>query len=330
MPTHHSRKPSSGQHHASQLDAQTSPARKHQRNSTAPDTPSLLRLPSNSSHGAPSSPRSRRATNPTTPTLTPGQVSTSSATSPSYFSPQPAASGKEARSPATRKPPAFFSGHGVDASRGPPNSLITRGNVDIARRSQNPSDFAFAQQQLLQQGLVSPGSTPHRRRRGSGSSADLTPQTQTPNLSRQNSTATSRRDRHMESSVDGSSEYGSGLRSQSEDTQAMNYARGGDTSGTDGEQGEDLFIAAANSKENGADAPSRGDRLRVRSFYFFHFIHFYFLGKYPCPTAVAALIIVVKLTNTSRASPYETIDRHSHWGHSQLLTHPIQASYHQQ
>lgn len=269
MPTH-SRRPSAGQHQRASYndtDAHKAPSRhQHHRTNTAPTPPTLLRLPSSSSQGGPSSPstRGRRATNPTTPALTLDQVSTSSATSPSYFSPQSAASGKEARSPATRKPPAFFSGHGIDSSRGPPHSLITRGHVDIARRSQNPSDFAFAQQQLLQLGLVSPGGTPQRRRKGSESSSDFTPKQQTPTTTQQNSTATPKREPHMDGSVDGS-EYGSGIRSQSEVTQRINNGYGvADTSGTEGEHGEDLFIAAASSpRADNVDEATRAERLRV-------------------------------------------------------------------
>lgn len=55
------------------------------------------------------------------------------------------------------------------------------------------------------------------------------------------------------------SHYGRGYRSQSEEPQAM-----GQASGIEGEQTEDLFIAAATSpKTNGADAATRADRLRV-------------------------------------------------------------------
>jgi hypothetical protein len=134
--------------------------------------------------------------------------------------------------------------------------------VDIARRSQNPADFAFAQQQLLQAGLVSPGDTgtSQRRRRGSDSSAD------TSHVSRQSSVKTGHREQHMESFADGSS-YGPGYRSQSEEPQTRSQVTTSYTSGTDGEQAEDLFIAAASSsKVNGADASTRADRLRVSLF----------------------------------------------------------------
>lgn len=284
MPASHSRRPSGQQHHSSlQPGPQTSPA-KHNRTRTAPETPTLLHLPSSSSagasgaSGASASPRSRRATNPSTPARTPTQVSASSATSPSYFSPQPAACGKDARSPTARRPPASFSGHGIDTSRGPPITLITRGNSDIARRtSQQPSDFAFAQQQLAQLGLVSPGGTsrssrpPKPRRDDSEDSGESTHQTQTntPTLSRQNSTRTSRRQRQMASSIEGSSEYDSGMRSQSEERHAASSHRGiTDTSGTDAGQGEDLFLHIADdnaARESFVDTTSRTDRLRVSS-----------------------------------------------------------------
>ncbi|KAF2649335.1 hypothetical protein K491DRAFT_669096 [Lophiostoma macrostomum CBS 122681] len=236
----------------------------HQRNKTAPEAPTLLRAPSDISVAASASvsARSRRSSNPTTPNLT-QSVPTPSASSPSYFSPQSAASGKDARSPALRRPPASFSSNGIDNSRGPPITLISRGS-----RSQRPADFAFAQQQLLQLGLVSPGGTSHssggqRRRRASESSGDGTPHMQTPTLSRQNST---RAPKHMASSADGSSAYGSGMRSQSEDTHAARNGHGGtDTSSVEGEHGEDLFIAAGSAaRDMGEDAPSRADKLRSR------------------------------------------------------------------
>jgi 2-keto-3-deoxy-galactonokinase len=130
--------------------------------------------------------------------------------------------------------------------------------VDIARRSQNPGDLAFAAQQVLETPLLTPGSSGlQRRRRGSDSSAA------TSHISRHSTLKTDERKQHMESSVDGST-YGQGYRSQSEEPQARSQATRSFTSDTDGEQNEDLFIAAASSsKVNGADATSRADRLRV-------------------------------------------------------------------
>lgn len=76
-----------------------------------------------------------------------------------YFSPQPSASGTEPRSPASRRPPATFSSHGVATHGGPPITLITRGAfpADIARRVQNIADFEFTLQQLTQPGPALPG-----------------------------------------------------------------------------------------------------------------------------------------------------------------------------
>ncbi|KAH7392012.1 hypothetical protein DE146DRAFT_618246 [Phaeosphaeria sp. MPI-PUGE-AT-0046c] len=87
-------------------------APKHQRTKTAPETPTLLRLPSQSS----------------------------TATS----------SGAEPRSPPTRRPPASFSA-GHDTSRGPPVTLLTRGNSDYARRTASTPQHVYAQQQQQQQ-----------------------------------------------------------------------------------------------------------------------------------------------------------------------------------
>lgn len=72
----------------------------------------------------------------------------------------------------------------------------------------------------------------------------------------------------MASSVDESSDYDSGLRSQSDDARAVSSRRGAtDTDGTDGEQGEDLFLHIAEdsaARESAAEAASRADRLRSR------------------------------------------------------------------
>ncbi|KAF2708938.1 hypothetical protein K504DRAFT_408249, partial [Pleomassaria siparia CBS 279.74] len=271
---HRSHRPSGpSQHNAS--SAQTSLPESYQRTYTEP---SLLRLPSTSSTASvpPVLTRSRRATNPSTPTTTlpPSQVSTSTSTSPSYFSSQHhPTSGKEVRSPASRRPPASFSGNGTDTSRGPPITLITRGTVDKARRpSQSASDYAYTHQHLLSSALQSPSGIPrdssedHMRRKGfvqdsRGYYTPPQPQKQTSTLSRQNSTRSTRHppQQHMASSVDDSSDYDSGRRSQSEDAHFINGRRrrgATDTSGTDGEQGEDLFLHIA--QDNVAK-----DRLRL-------------------------------------------------------------------
>ncbi|KAH7070381.1 hypothetical protein BKA63DRAFT_420117 [Paraphoma chrysanthemicola] len=261
--------------------------KQHTRTKTAPETPSLLRLPSSSSTVS-ASPRSRRATVtvPSTPTAT-APYTPSSATSQSYFSPQPAPSGKEPRSPpATRRPPASFSvGH--DTSRGPPVTLITRGNSDYARRPpQKPADYAYAQQQFQQLGLVSPGGSQQQqqqssrqRRDASENSSEVTPQPpQQTNPPRRNSTtaaassasASARAAQHMASSVDESSDddSSSGPPSTHEDRRAAHSGHEAtDTSGTDGEQNEDLFLNIAEDdapKQRPADTLTRHDKLRSR------------------------------------------------------------------
>ncbi|KAF2275533.1 uncharacterized protein EI97DRAFT_443370 [Westerdykella ornata] len=267
MPTlpSHSRRPSATHqprpsHHQDALPS-PSPSSLPKPSSRSAAPPSLLRLPSTGSHAAPTpSPPVRRATNPTTPTVTPGQASTaSSAASSSYFSPSQS-SAQPARSPGSRKPPAFFSGHGIDASRGPPNSLITRGNVDIARRSQGPIDSSIPSPQSSRPAAVAPSvSASSRARRGSESS-NITA------IARPDIPLTSQREPQEETPMEGISSYSSGLRSQSEEPHAKYSANGSIyTSGTEGEQNEDLFIAAANSGgPDRADAPSRADRLRSR------------------------------------------------------------------
>ncbi|KAF1834446.1 hypothetical protein BDW02DRAFT_335864 [Decorospora gaudefroyi] len=285
MPTH-SRKSSGGasQHHTRRNShSQPSPP-KHHRTHTAPEPPTLLRLPSSASTVAPAPLRRASLTNPSTPTTAP--YSTSPATS--YFSPQSAAPGQD---PGLRRPPASRSGHGIDNSRGPPVTLVTRGNSDFARRSNapNPGEFAYAQHQFLQSGLVSPGgSRSSSRRRGedeSGTSSHApskAPQAaqQTNNKtepppdssrhrshrpSRRNSTSTSRPSaRRMASSTDESSEYDAGPRSRMEDYQAAHSGRGAPT--TPGTDGEDLFLnIAADSapKPRPVDTSAR-DRLKSR------------------------------------------------------------------
>ena len=80
----------------------------------------------------------------------PGAFSTSSSTSPiplapqsgSYFAQQPGASGNEARSPPSRRPPASRSSHGIETSSGPPPALSTRRsyNAESPWRTPPPSD----------------------------------------------------------------------------------------------------------------------------------------------------------------------------------------------
>lgn len=271
---------------------------KHTRTKTAPDFPSLLRLPSSTSTVSASS-KSRRATNPSTPTAA---TTASSATSPSYFSPQAGASLNEVRSPGTRRPPASFSGHGIDTSRGPPITLITRGNSDIARRTSQkaPTDYAHAQQQLLQSGLVSPsGSQSSSARGGRGEDprhekVESTPQhrqqqqTNTPSTTRRSSTSTARpappkqqylaqpqqAQVEMASSVDDddSSEYDSDSPSQNEEPPrvtrpAPSRSNTKPKDSSESEQNEDLFLniaADSAAKDRATEAASRHDKLRSR------------------------------------------------------------------
>ncbi|KAF1842851.1 uncharacterized protein K460DRAFT_407234 [Cucurbitaria berberidis CBS 394.84] len=280
---HHAERQSSSQ--TSQTSQPAPP--KLQRTSTAPEAPpSLLRLPSTSSTAPSASSRSRRTTNPSTPTA---PYSASAATSPSYFSPQPQATPAQSpRSPppGTRRPPASHSGHGIDNSRGPPVTLLTRGNSDIARRStQNPADFAFAQQQFVQLGLVpssgsGSGSSSQKqrstRRRESVAASDA-PQTQqqqpqpqqqqantpAPAVTRRNSTSSSRPAQPMASSMYQSSKYEPGPRGQLRDPRHDDE----DSSSTDGEQTEDLFMkVAADSapRPRPVDPTARMDRLKSR------------------------------------------------------------------
>jgi hypothetical protein len=184
-----------------------------------------------------------------------------------------------------RRPPASHSGHGIDNSRGPPVTLVTR-----SRSSQNPADFAYAQQQLMHSGLVSPTSSHHStsRRRGddelgTSSEAPRQPRQQTsavdpgnlpkPRPPRRASTSTSRPPppRRMASSTDESSDYDSGPRSRMEDYHAAHSGRGAPapaTPGTEGEK-EDLFLniaadSAPKPQRPAESSTARVDRLKSR------------------------------------------------------------------
>ncbi|KAF4307928.1 lpxtg-motif cell wall anchor domain [Botryosphaeria dothidea] len=114
-------------------------------------TPPAQRAPSTDSSplvsGTPSSVRARRLSSSSSATRpTPSSVSSSG----SYFGPH-APSSADARSPASRKPPASHSSHGIETSYGPPIALITRrrsNTSDVARRSQSPADAALIQPQF--------------------------------------------------------------------------------------------------------------------------------------------------------------------------------------
>lgn len=277
----HSRKSSGGasQHRPRRPSASQPTPPKHHRTHTAPDPPSLLRLPSAAATAPSASPRLRRATvtDPSTPTAPYPASPAASATSASYFAPQTTAA-QDPRSPGARRPPASHSAHGIDNSRGPPVTLVTRGNSDIARRTQPPPDAAFAQQQLLQAGLVSPGASqgPSRRRESlSASEAPPKPQPNPPARARHSTASTARAARPAppmaSSSEDSSSESESdvGPRSRLQDFRAAHSRQGAhDNSGTDSEHAEDLFMnIAADSapKARPVEAPARIDRLKVSS-----------------------------------------------------------------
>lgn len=268
-----------GQHHShgrkpSAHNASSHPPSKHQRTSTAPEA--IVRIPSTGDG------RGRRLSNPIPPSVT---LSTGvSTTSGSYFLPQPTASGADARSPANRRPPASRSGHGIDTSRGPPIALITRGSysADIARRSQKPSDFAFAQQQLVQLGLVSPGATHSPKQSSAGGSSAGggrkenagnagnagDPVSRTPSHSHQSPKQSEiQREEQMASSVDDSSDYDSSFRSHGGSNLAIqdqHRTEGG--SGIEGDQTEDLFLNIAQDppqKEDAEEVITRVERRRV-------------------------------------------------------------------
>ena len=57
----------------------------------------------------------------------------------SYFSPQPAASGTEPRSPANRRPPASRSSHGIETASGPPPALSTQRTQSFENAWRNPT-----------------------------------------------------------------------------------------------------------------------------------------------------------------------------------------------
>ncbi|KAF2817529.1 uncharacterized protein BDZ99DRAFT_513769 [Mytilinidion resinicola] len=242
----------------------------HNRTKTEPAA--VSRIPSTTSsaeHG-----RRRRLTSPASPNIAPHSPGGTGATS--YFSPQPSASGGDARSPfSNRRAPASRSagGHGIDTSQGPPIALITRGSysADIARRSQKASDFAFAQQQLQQLGLVAPGASALLKPGSATSSvASRGRRDLSPGLSRSGSThSDSRRFDHMASSPDDSSDYDAGLRSPLGDTLTLQNTRRADAgSGTDGEPAEDLFLNIAQDttpqKEDGDGGTTRTERRRSR------------------------------------------------------------------
>ncbi|KAF2834485.1 hypothetical protein M501DRAFT_1027284 [Patellaria atrata CBS 101060] len=213
----------------------------------------------------------------------------------SYFSAQPASSGTDARSPAFKRPPASRSSHGIETTNGPPPALITRGSYtsDVVRKIQSPSDFACAQQQLTQFGVVSPGSKEGHSRRNSsstinptlvrtrrGSEASTTSVPTTPGISRHKSahSASGMAGRQRNGGGKGNySDYDSGT--QDPDVHTLLHREDtGIRSGGEGEGGssanepasqtnEDLFLNLAQDspqRDSGEDAGTRIERRRSR------------------------------------------------------------------
>lgn len=70
--------------------------------------------------------------------LSPSSLTPLAPQSASYFSPQPGASGNEARSPPNKRPPASRSSHGIATSSGPPPALSTRRSYNAESRCPTP------------------------------------------------------------------------------------------------------------------------------------------------------------------------------------------------
>ncbi|KAF3008538.1 hypothetical protein E8E13_006477 [Curvularia kusanoi] len=262
---------------ARQPAMQPTPSAKHKRFA------SLLRLPSSSSRrdkaqDSPSASSPRTITAPTTPTATttataPGPNAPSASTSSSYFSTQPGASGSgsgsgtDVRSPGSKRPPASFSG--IDNSRGPPVTLITRGNSDYARKIAPVS--TPTQHQRQHSGLPTPIAGLQRRgqpadddeddKSDTSSTSEATasiPRASKPMLSRQSTVTSVRSSRPMASSRDDDVDM-----SDAPDPRSAFAARGvkRNVSGT---ADADLFmkIAADTAPKRALDAAARHDRLR--------------------------------------------------------------------
>ncbi|KAF4534528.1 hypothetical protein BFW01_g7864 [Lasiodiplodia theobromae] len=249
-------------------------------------TPPAQRAPSTDSSplasGTPSSARARRSSTSSTATRpTPSSVSSSG----SYFGPH-APSSADARSPASRKPPASHSSHGIETSYGPPIALITRRRSttsDVARRSRSPADVALLQPQSAPFSTTEPApaashhhtrtssdstvTTPVHRRRASvrirslPSSRASSPDPQTP---ARRSSSTSRRSAMANNSFsDGQSDYDFAYSHRSRpDDRSGDYVRD-----TKGSSSEDLFLNIAQDSprnQDGDDDTVRLERRRSR------------------------------------------------------------------
>ncbi|KAF3044166.1 hypothetical protein E8E11_000022, partial [Didymella keratinophila] len=293
--------PAVSQHqpNARQSDMQqtNAPSAKHKRFA------SLLRLPSSSSRKdkdketpPASSPRSRRATtNPSTPNTPNAPAQNAPAqnapaqnapaqnapaqnvpsASASYFSPQPGASGSgtDLRSSSSKRPPASFSGHGkqlprIDNSRGPPVTLITRGNSDYARKKAPATTPTHPQRQ--HSGLPTPIAGLQRMDieddddddTSSASEATASiPAANKPMLSRQSTVTSVRSSLTMPKSRESRDDP-----MDIDDTRSAYLARNAKRTVSKTES-EDLFLNIAEDnapKRRAVDAAARQDRLRSR------------------------------------------------------------------
>ncbi|KAL9040442.1 MAG: hypothetical protein Q9214_004484, partial [Letrouitia sp. 1 TL-2023] len=94
-----------------------------------PSSPQHHRFNSVATTTASSTSSLQRAQSTDRPTSSPSSLQTSTSLGPprgSYFSNQPTSSGKEARSPLSRRAPASRSSHGIATAEGPPPALITQ------------------------------------------------------------------------------------------------------------------------------------------------------------------------------------------------------------
>ncbi|KAJ4406395.1 hypothetical protein N0V91_004604 [Didymella pomorum] len=245
------------QPNARQSDMQqtTAPPAKHKRFA------SLLRLPSSSSRKdkdketpPASSPRLRRATtNPPTPNTPNAPAQNAPSASASYFSPQPGASGS-----------------GIDNSRGPPVTLITRGNSDYARKKAPATTPNQPQRQ--HSGLPTPIADLQRMDidddddddDDTSSTSEATasiPAANKPMLSRQSTVTSVRSSLTMPKSREPRDDP-----MDIDDTRSMYLARNAKRTVSKTET-EDLFLNIAEDnapKRRAVDAAARQDRLRSR------------------------------------------------------------------
>lgn len=102
-------------------------------NLTSPSAPQVSPI-SNTNHHPTAAKEPLSPSSPSSPS-SPTPLASHSA---SYFSPQPGASGNEARSPPSKRPPASRSSHGIATSSGPPPALSTRRSYNAEPRCPTP------------------------------------------------------------------------------------------------------------------------------------------------------------------------------------------------